>query len=232
MPSFALTIGTSAILLALVSSATAQSCAIDRYKDLVCGDGRDAVRVFEDTMSPSKRYAFGWRMKAGKPLPKEHADPEGVENVLVRLNDGVVLAVLGGNYWTRAQYRANQYDSIATWAADERAVVEISSGRWDTYALTYVVIADSDKAATADLLALVLPATKATVPKQVRDGYVLRVRADRPAIFEKGGRLRIGTVLYVPRGASNRWLDVTLKITQQGGVPKATLVGVKRGTRK
>ena len=111
-------------------------------------------------------------------------------------------------------------------------MVEISSGRWDTYALTYVVIADSDKAATADLLALVLPATKATVPKQVRDGYVLRVRADRPAIFEKGGRLRIGTVLYVPRGASNRWLDVTLKITQQGGVPKATLVGVKRGTRK
>ena len=86
----------------LAASAAAQPCPIDRYKDLVCGDGRDAVRVFEETMSPSKRYAIGWRMKAGKPLPAEHPDTEDVENVLMRLNDGVVLAVLGGNRWTRA----------------------------------------------------------------------------------------------------------------------------------
>ena len=38
-------------------------------------------------------------------------DAEGVENVLVRLSDGEVLAVLGGNYWTRGEYRANQFDT-------------------------------------------------------------------------------------------------------------------------
>lgn len=216
----------------LAASAAAQPCQTDRFKDLVCGDGRDAVRVFEETMSPSKRYAIGWRMKRGKPLLAEHPDTEDVENVLIRLSDGAVLAVLGGNRWTRAGYRANQYDTDAVWSADERAVIESASQRWDTYALTYVTIANGDKAATADLLPLVLSAAKATLPKKARDDYVLRVRHDRPALFEKGSRLRVGTVLYVPRGESDRWLDLTLRISEKGGVPKASVVGVTKGARK
>ena len=110
-------------------------------------------------------------------------------------------------------------------------MVESASGRWDTYALTYVAIADSDKAASADLLALVLPATRRRCRSRSATvtccGFALTVRRLR-----EGRTTAVGTVLYVPRGASNRWLDVTLKITQKGGVPKATLVGVKRGTRK
>jgi hypothetical protein len=212
---------------ALAAGAAAQPCQIDRYKDLVCGDGRDAVRVLPGTTSPSKRFAFGWRMKGGQRVPVNGPDrEEDVENVLVRLIDGAVLATLGGHHWTLGDRHANQLDTVATWSADEDTVVETQSGRWSTEAQTYAAVA-GDKAATLDLLRLFEPQIRAKMAKEFRDEYGLRVRSDDPATFEKNGRLRIGTVMHVPHVGKTRWFDVTLQISQMGGAPQAKVVSIK-----
>jgi len=215
------------VFLTMTAGAAAQTCQIDRYKDLVCGDGRDAVRVLPNTTSPSKQLAFGWRMKGGQRMPVNGPDrEEDVENVLVRLSDGAVLAKLGGHHWTLGERHANQLDTIVTWSADERAVVETQSGRWSTEAQTYAAIA-SDKVSTLDLLALFEPKIRARMAKEFRDEYGLRVRASDPAAFEKNGRLRVGTVMHVPHVGKTRWFDVMLQISPKGAVPQAKLVSIK-----
>jgi hypothetical protein len=44
-----------------VPAAHAQACVADEHGDLVCGEGKAAMRVVADTTSPSKKYAFAWR---------------------------------------------------------------------------------------------------------------------------------------------------------------------------
>src|SRR5262245_4964698 len=102
----------SAVPLALLAwcvqpmaGANAQACVADQHGGLVCGEGKAAMRVVADTTSPSKNYAFAWRSPQG--LPSGNDIPDNIENVLVRLNDGAVLAKLGGEYWATGEMRAN-----------------------------------------------------------------------------------------------------------------------------
>jgi len=56
------------------SLATAWSgCAPGPDDALVCGEGKHAVSVFSETISPSKKLAFGWRTptrKGGMPAAR------------------------------------------------------------------------------------------------------------------------------------------------------------------
>ena len=59
------------VLLALYASQTAavrgEPCIADQRGGLVCGTGKGALRVFANTTSPSKNYAFAWRTAQGLP---------------------------------------------------------------------------------------------------------------------------------------------------------------------
>ena len=59
------------ILLALYASQTAavrgQACIADQRGGLLCGTGNGALRVFANTTSPSRSYAFAWRTAQGLP---------------------------------------------------------------------------------------------------------------------------------------------------------------------
>ena len=44
-----------------MAAVHAQACVADQHGDLVCGEGKAAMRVVADTTSPSKNYAFAWR---------------------------------------------------------------------------------------------------------------------------------------------------------------------------
>ena len=79
------------LLLALYVPQTvavrAEACVANQSGDLVCGAGKSASRVFADTTSPSKRYAFAWRTAQG--LPSGRDAPDNVENVLIRVTVAV-----------------------------------------------------------------------------------------------------------------------------------------------
>jgi hypothetical protein len=217
------------VALYLLPGGTAHSeaCNADIFGAFVCGAGNDAFRTIADTTSPSGKFAFAWRSSQGLPTGDEL--PSGdIENVLIRLADGAVLAKLGGAYWATGEMRANRYEVIAAWSPDSRAVIEVSNDRWDTYSLGYYAPDGGDKAATLDLRALIEPALKAKLPPTERENYSFRVHEDLPITLDLRGRARFTAMLYVPKAETSLDYSVRVDVMLRGGRPMARIVWMER----
>lgn len=218
------------VLLALYASqmaaVRAQACVADQQGGLVCGEGKAAMRVVADTTSPSKNYAFAWRSEQGLPSGSDPS-PAGVENLLIRIADGAVLAKLGGEYWATGEARANRYDLIAAWSPDSRAVIEIANSRWDSYSFAHYRI-DGATATRLDLRALVEPVMTARLPPRNRQGNSFRVREDLPVTLDARGRVRFTAMLYVPKGETSNDYKVQVNIRTTGDKPSALVVSMRR----
>ncbi|MEH2546436.1 hypothetical protein V1283_003081 [Bradyrhizobium sp. AZCC 2262] len=217
------------VLLALYASQTAavqgEPCIADQRGSLVCGTGSGALRVFTNTTSPSKNYAFAWRTAHG--LPSGNQTPNDVENVLIRVTDGAVLATLGGTYWETGEMRANRYDLLAAWAPDSQAVIEVANSRWDSDSFAYYRI-DGATATKLDLRALVEPVMTARLPPRNRQGNSFRVREDLPVTLDARGRVRFTAMLYVPKGETSNDYKVQVNVRTTGGKPSAQVVSMRR----
>jgi hypothetical protein len=203
----------------------AEACIADQRGGLVCGTGKGASRVFADTISPSKNYAFAWRTARG--LPSNDETPNDVENVLIRLTDGAVLATLGGTYWETGEMRANRYDLLAAWSPDSQAVIEVANSRWDSDSFAYYRI-DGATATRLDLRALVKPVMTARLPPRNRQGNSFRVREDLPVTLDGRGRVRFTAMLYVPKGETSNSYQVQVNVRTTGGKPSAQVVSLRR----
>jgi len=217
------------VLLALYASQTAavraQACIADQRGGFVCGTGKGALRVFANTTSPSRNYAFAWRTAQG--LPSGDDIPNDVENVLIRVTDGAVLATLGGTYWETGAARANRYDLLAAWSPDSRAVIEVANSRWDSDSFAYYRI-DGATATKLDLRALVEPVMTARLPPRNRQGNSFRVREDLPVTLDARGRVRFTAMLYVPKGETSNDYKVQVNVRTTGGKPSAQVVSMRR----
>jgi hypothetical protein len=217
------------VLLALYASQTAavrgEPCIADQRGSLVCGTGNGALRVFANTTSPSKNYAFAWRTAQG--LPSGNQTPNDVENVLIRVTDGAVLATLGGTYWETGEMRANRYDLLAAWAPDSQAVIEVANSRWDSDSFAYYRI-DGATATKLDLRALVEPVMTARLPPRNRQGNSFRVREDLPVTLDARGRVRFTAMLYVPKSETSNDYKVQVNVRTTGGKPSAQVVSMRR----
>jgi len=208
-----------------IAGARADSCITDQHGALVCGEGKRAVRVFADTTSPSRKYAFGWRTPDGLPSGKE--TPESVENVLVRLSDGAVLAKLGGEYWSTGEMRANRYDLRAAWSPDNRAVIEVANSRWDSDSFAYYLL-DGAAVTKLDLRAMVEPVMKAKLPARKREFNAFRVREELPVTLDARGQLRFTAMLYVPKSEASLDYEIRVDISSNNGKPAARIVSMRR----
>jgi hypothetical protein len=182
------------------------------------------MRVVADTISPSKNYAFAWRGEQGLSVGDP---PPGVENLLIRISDGAVLAKLGGEYWATGEVRANRYELIAAWSPDSGSVVEVANSRWDSASFAYYRIGGAT-AAKLDLRALVEPVMTARLPPRNRKGNSFRVRTDLPLTLDERGRLRFTAMLYVPKGETSNDYKVQVNIRTTGGKPSAQVVSMRR----
>ena len=183
------------------------------------------MRVLADTISPSKQYAFAWRSPDG--LPTGDDAPSGVENILIRLSDGAVLAKLGGAYWETGKMRANRYDSTAAWSSDSRAVIEVANSRWDSDAFVYYAL-DGAVVTTVDLRALVEPAMKAKLAKPKRASHAFRVREDLPVTLDAQGQVRFTAMVYVPKGETSLDYKMQVDVAAKSGKPAARIVSMQR----
>src|SRR6185295_13800957 len=189
-------------LYALQAAAVhAQACIADPHGGLVCGEGKAAMRVVADTISPSKEYAFAWRSEQGLQSGGDQP-PSGVENLLIRIADGAVLAKLGGEYWATGEMRANRIDLLAAWSPDSRSVIEVANSRWDSDTFAYYRI-EGATATKLDLRAVVEPVLTARLPPRNREGNAFRVHEDLPVTLDARGRLRFTAMLYVPKSETS-----------------------------
>jgi hypothetical protein len=226
-PARRLPIRVALVVLCLLQAAAgqAQNCRADK-DSRICGEGKDALRLFEGTASPSGKFAFAWRSANGIPAS---GIPLDVENLLVRAADGAILARLGGAYWATSQSRANRYDSSATWSPDSRAVIELANDRWDTVSLRYYALGSDDSAEPFDLYPLVEPAVKAKLPPRKRESYTFRVREDQPIKLGARGHARFFAMLYIIKSdAPSLDYDVRIDLTRRDGKTAAKLVSIRR----
>ena len=214
-----------AMYVAQTAATRADSCAADQLGGLVCGEGKRAARVFADTTSPSKKYAFAWRTPDGLPSGKE--TPEGVENVLLRLSDGAVIAKLGGEYWSTGEMRANRYDLRAAWSPDSRAVIEVANSRWNSDSFAYYLL-DGAAVTKLDLRALVEPVMKAKLPARKREFNAFRVREELPVTLDTRGQLRFTAMVYVPKSETSLDYEIRVDISAKNGKPSARIVSMRR----
>jgi hypothetical protein len=210
------------LYVAQTAAVRADACVTDQGGGLVCGEGKGAMRVFADTISPSKQYAFAWRSPDG--LPSGDDIPSGVENILIRLSDGAVVAKLGGEYWATGQMRANRYDLVAAWSPDSRAVIEVANSRWDSDSFACYLL-DGVAATKVDLRALVEPAIKAKLPPRKRDGQSFRVREDLPVTLDARGHTRFTAMLYV--GEASLDYKMQVDVAPDNGKPAARIVSMQ-----
>jgi hypothetical protein len=217
------------VLVALCVQQTAavhaQACVADQQGDLVCGEGRAAMRVVAGTTSPSKQYAFAWRSEQGLPSGRD-LPPQGVENLMIRIADGAVLAKLGGAYWATGETRANRHDLLAAWSPDSQGVIEVANSRWDSDSFAYYRI-DGATATRLDLRALVEPVMTARLPPRNRQGNSFRVREDLPVTLDARGRLRFTAMLYVPKSETSNDYAVQVNVRTRGGKPSAEVVSLR-----
>lgn len=219
----------SAVIAAAISMAAfgaEASCVADQHQSFICGEGKDALRVFPSTIAPSGKLAFGWRTSEG--LPSGQAEPSGVlEDVLVRLPDGAVLGQLGGSYWATGEMRANRYDLIAAWSPDSRAVVEVANSRWDTDSFRFYAISESG-VVVLDLHELVERAVRAN-PRGVDKSRVFRIREDLPVKLDAEGGLSFAAILFIPKSEEAALgFRVELKIKTVKSSAVARVVSVQR----
>lgn len=217
--------------LAFGAPAFGQGCKADPEGDLVCGEGKSAVVVLNDTLSPSRQFAFAWGTGDGvTAMPPGYHDPH---EVLVRLADGAVLAALGGHYWRSArQGRANREDIRAAWAPDSRAVIEVANDRWDTYALVYYALGRDDTVTRLDLLPAVETAARARFQQlhpRTGKGLDFQVLTDSPITLDAHGRARLTVLLFVPKeGNPDPGLDVVVRIDNTPGGLVARITSIRR----
>jgi hypothetical protein len=210
---------------AQTAAVRADACVADQKGEVVCGEGKGAMRVFADTISPSKQYAFAWRSPDG--LPSGQDAPSDVENVLVRLSDGVVLTKLGGEYWSTGEMRANRYDLRAAWSPDNKAVIEVATSRWESDSFAYYLL-DGKAVTKVDLRTLVEPAMKAKLPARERQFRVFRVREELPVTLDARGHVGFSAMVYRPKSEVSLDYKIQVVIGPNNGKPSGRIVSMQR----
>src|SRR5689334_7104601 len=93
-------------LAPITASAEMGPCSIDAHGAFFCGSGSGAARVIRETISPSKRFALAWRLINRPPTEKPDEGDSNLETLIVRVDDGAVLAKSHAFYWELADKQA------------------------------------------------------------------------------------------------------------------------------
>jgi hypothetical protein len=140
---------------------------------MFCGSGDRAARTFYKTTSPSGRLAFGWRLTDRPPtLVPEENDPS-LENIVVRIGDGAVLAKSHGSYWDLGTKIAKAH-VFAAWSPDSHLAVKIEQ-RAESASAEFFAFTEHDTAlGPFELVQVIKPAVLAEMKTQsASDDYAL-----------------------------------------------------------
>jgi len=190
---------TLALLLLALQSVMAPAemgpCRTDASGNLFCGEGNGAARVIPKTTSPSGRLAVAWRLTDRPPtIRPDEADP-ALENFIVRITDGAVLAKLPDRYWdTGDRYAKGQY-LFAAWSPDSRLLVRISGVRDKSDSADLFAFEEDDSvSATLDLIKVFDPAVRSAM--KAADGagaYVFRFSYEPKLTIDNQGLIHAST---------------------------------------
>jgi hypothetical protein len=221
----AVAVSLSALMSAPSNAAAEMGPCRPATFDLICGSGDGAARVIVKTISPSKRLAFAWRL-ANRPSTDrpEEGDPN-LENLIVRMADGAVLARSHGSYWDLSTKIAKAY-LITAWSPDSRLLVKVEQRAGFASAELFSLHQDDLAIGPFELVTLIKPAILAQMRVKETDNYQL-VFASHPAMtVDDQGLLHANVFARDQDSSEGPAYDVTMQITRAADSLDAKVVSV------
>lgn len=217
--------GLTALIPAPPARAEMGPCVPDAHEGLICGSGRGAARVVEDSLSPDRRFAFAWR----DPLGPIEAEPVGdLELVMVRLADGAILAMRPTEYWATGEMRVNRLHEEIAWSPNSRLAVRTFQQRFESGHFEFFA-RDDGGTKMLDLKKLVEPAVLARLSARQRRAYQWSFAVeDHDLTVSSSGRVHFRVMLWVPKDGPDVTFDVTLQVARGPKGLGAQLVSVRK----
>jgi hypothetical protein len=135
-------------------------CRAAAEETMICGSGDGAAKLIQKTTSPSKRLGLGWRLTDRPPTYQPDDHDSHLENLIVRIEDGAVLAKTRGSYWHTGG-RTAKANNIASWSPDSRYLIAgVESVDSESVELFWIAQNDS-VTGPLDLVKVLEPAVRA-----------------------------------------------------------------------
>jgi hypothetical protein len=212
----------------LASHAEISACLPDEHGNFICGIGDGAARVIAKTISPSKRLALAWRMP-NKPLSYQPDDHDtDLENLVVRIKDGAVLAKTHGSYWENGirQAKANVF---AAWSPSSNLLVA-SVEQVDSEVAEIFVLTENDAViGPFDFLKVIQPAVRAEM-KGVSDAnkYDLRFAHTPQMTIDNQGLMHASVFMSRTEADKPKIYDVTAQVIHTTSSLEAKVLSVSQ----
>jgi hypothetical protein len=214
-------------LASTLSNAAAEMGPCTRATfDLICGSGDGAARVIVKTISPSKRLAFAWRLANRPPTDRPEEGDPNLENLIVRIADGAVLARSHGSYWDLSTKIAKAY-LITAWSPDSGLLVKVEQRAGFASAELFSFLQDASAIGPFELVKLIKPAILAQMQGvKDTDNYQL-VFASHPAMtVDDRGLLHANVFARDQDSSEGPAHDVTMQIARAADSLDAKVVSV------
>jgi hypothetical protein len=207
------------------SSAAAEMgpCAPADF-DLLCGSGNGAARVIVKTISPSRRLAFAWRLADRPPNKPDENDPN-LENLIVRLEDGSVLAKSHGSYWDLSTKIAKAY-LMTAWSPDSRLLVKVERRAEFASAELFAFAENDASIGPFDLVKVIEPAVRAKMGAKDAGNSVLVFAAHPAMTINDQGLLQAVVFTRREDATDGPTYDVTVQVKRAVDSLDAKVVSV------
>jgi hypothetical protein len=222
----AVAVSLSALMSAPSNAAAEMGPCTPATFDLICGSGDGAARVIVRTISPSKRIAFAWRLADRPPTDRPEESDPNLENLIVRISDGAILAKSHGSYWDLSTKIAKAY-LITAWSPDSRLLVKVEQRAGFASAELFSFSQDDSAIGPFELVTLIKPAILAQMQSvKDTDNYQL-VFASHPAMtVDDQGLLHANVFARDQDSSEGPVYDVTVQITRAADSLDARVVSV------
>lgn len=201
-------------------------CAPDSQGWLICGSGDGAAQVIAKTISPSRRLAFAWRLADRPPSERPGENDPNLENFIVRIEDGTVLAKSRGAYWDLGTKIAKAYLSTA-WSPDSRLLFKVEQRAGFASAELFSFAEDDTAIGPFDLVKVIKPALQVNMQGTKDTGNSALVFSARPAMNVDDQGLIHAVVNTIASDSSHGPVyDVTLQVTRTAGSLNANVISV------
>jgi hypothetical protein len=204
---------------------------------IVCNAGDRVLRVIQKSLSPDVRYGVAWMTREAKPQGAKYQEaPDGavtvhdadVDNFLVRLTDGKLLAKLtGGHFSDQPNYLSS--DHFSYWSPDGGYLVVVNNGRWSTwFADVYRIDKDDRVSGHFDLL----PFCKAALLAHDKELRNSQKKYENNIVVKSVGAdgiIQLICGLSVPRSDQDEQIfDVRLQLEPQQAGMSARVLSIQR----
>lgn len=223
----AVAVSLSALVSAPPNAAAGMGpCAPDSQGWLICGSGDGAAQVIIKTISPSKRLAFAWRLADRPPTDRPGESDPNLENLIVQLEDGAVLAKSHGSYWDLGTKIAREY-MFAAWSPDSRLMIKVEQSARFASAELFSFTGDEVALGPLEVVNIIRLAVLAQMQGVKEASNYQLLFTSKPAMtIDDQGLLHAGVFTRDQDSVDGPVYDVTLQVTRTAGSLDAKVVSV------